>query len=178
MIIFHLWHVLAQNFDAHLSGWVRLKDGAKVWQFFDPKLEKWGSSWEGRKMLGKKRKLKVLRMSSPIVEIVSGAATYVLHTPRGPQRPYSEKSENPNFSKQTKSKNIWPCLFSYLAAYFPLKGEPWSKEDKRDMIFKLRLGPVGQVGGGDNGEQRTQVIKLLMEAYVVSKTVFSWIEIV
>ena len=31
-------------------------------------------------MLGKSRKLKVLRMSSPIVEIVSGAATYVLHT--------------------------------------------------------------------------------------------------
>ncbi len=62
--------------------------------FFELELVKWGSSWEGRKMLGKNRKLKVLRMSSPIVDILSGAAAYVLHIARGPQRPYSEKSEN------------------------------------------------------------------------------------
>ena len=79
--------------------------------FFELELVKWGSSWEGRKMLGKSRKLKVLRMSSPIVEIVSGAATYVLHTPRGPQRPYSEKSENPKFSKQKKTKTSGPVYF-------------------------------------------------------------------
>ena len=29
-------------------------------------------------------------MSSPIVEILSGAATYVLHVSGGPQRPHSE----------------------------------------------------------------------------------------
>ncbi len=81
--------------------------------FFELELVKWGSSWEGRKMFGKHRKLKVLRMSSPIVEIVSGAATYVLHTPRGPQRPYSEKSENPKFSKHNKqnTKKHGPVYF-------------------------------------------------------------------
>ncbi len=112
----NLWHVLAHHVDAHLSGWVGLKDGAKVWSLFDPKLEKWGSRWEGRKMLGKGRKLKVLRMSSPIVEIVSGAATFVLHTSRGLRRPYSEHSwENMFLKKKTRnlalSIFLWCCLF-------------------------------------------------------------------
>ena len=51
------------------------------------------SSWEGRTMLKKSRNLKVLRMSSPIVEILSGAAAHVLHVARGPQRAYSEKTK-------------------------------------------------------------------------------------
>ena len=34
-------------------------------------------------------------MSSPIVEILSGAAAHVLHVARGPQRPYSETSADP-----------------------------------------------------------------------------------
>ncbi len=29
-------HVLAHDFDAHLSGWVKLKDGATVWSFLIP----------------------------------------------------------------------------------------------------------------------------------------------
>ncbi len=34
--------VIAQNFAAHLSGWVGLQDRATVWSFVDPKLDKWG----------------------------------------------------------------------------------------------------------------------------------------
>ena len=74
--------------------------------FFELELVKWGSSWEGRKMLGKSRKLKVLRLSSPIVEIVSGAATYVLHTPRGPQLPYSEKYKKSNKNCKNKIQDL------------------------------------------------------------------------
>ena len=40
-----------------------------------------------------RRNLKVLRMSSPIVEIISEAAAHVLHVARGPQRAYSEKTK-------------------------------------------------------------------------------------
>ena len=72
------------------------------------------SSWEGRSMLGKNRNLKVLRMSSPIVEILSGAAAHVLHVARGPQRPYSENLKNPKFRKKQKIQKYGPV-------YFPMK---------------------------------------------------------
>ncbi len=62
-------------------------------------------------------------MSSPIAEIVSGAATHVLHIARGPQRPYGEKSKNPEFRKTTKVRKYGP-VYSYGTAYFPLKWEP------------------------------------------------------
>ncbi len=62
------------------------------------------SSWEGRSMLEKNRNLKVLRMSSPIVEILSGAAAHVLHVARGPQRPYSENLKNPKFRENKRRK--------------------------------------------------------------------------
>ncbi len=53
-------------------------------------------------------------MSSPIVEILSGAAAHVLHVARGPQRPYSEKSKNQSFRKNTKIRKYGPV-------YFPMK---------------------------------------------------------
>ncbi len=55
----NFWRVLAHNFNAHLSGWGRFKDRARVRYVFDPKLEKWESSWEGRKHAGSLIKNKV-----------------------------------------------------------------------------------------------------------------------
>ncbi len=68
-----------------------------------------------------REKVKVLRTSSPVAEIVSGAATYVLHTSRDPQRPYNEQSENPKNIRTNIQENpyglalsivLWSCLFS------------------------------------------------------------------
>ena len=81
------------------------------------------SSWEGREMLGKSRNLKVIRMSSPIVEILSGAAQ-VLHVARGPQRPYSENLKNPKFRKKNKKTKIG------------VRGSP-----ERDILSLGALGP-------------------------------------
>ena len=53
-------------------------------------------------------------MSSPIVEILSGAAAHVLHVARGPQRPYSENLKNPKFRKKHKIRKYGPV-------YFPMK---------------------------------------------------------
>ena len=83
-------------------------------------------------------------MSSPIVEILSGAAAHVLHVARGPQRPYSEKSKNPKFRRNNKNPKIWPCLFSYETAYFPLKGEPCTALGGRYVIEKL---PINRTSG-------------------------------
>ncbi len=80
-------------------------------------------------------------MSSPIVEILSGAAAHVLHVARGPQRPYSENLKNPKFrKKKTQNPNIWPCLFSYETAYFPLKGQPWRRAHTYGSLRKARDG--------------------------------------
>ena len=54
-------------------------------------------------------------------ELFSGAATYVLHTSRDPQRPYNEQSENPKNIRTNIQENpyglalsivLWSCLFS------------------------------------------------------------------
>ena len=39
-ILRNFWRLLAQNFGAHLSGWVRLRAKAMTWAFFAPELEK------------------------------------------------------------------------------------------------------------------------------------------
>ncbi len=103
--------------------------------FFELELVKWGSSWEGRKMLGKSRKLKVLRMSSPIVEIASGAATYVLHTPRGPQRPYSEKYEKTQICKKHQSNKSGPVYFPMELPISPLKESPGAEMHRARQLF-------------------------------------------
>ena len=40
-ILRNFWRLLAQNFGAHLSGWVRLRAKAMTWTLFAPELEKW-----------------------------------------------------------------------------------------------------------------------------------------
>ncbi len=102
-------HIISMRiFLTVLSGWVRLKDGVTVWSFVDPKLDKWGQVGKFGKCWEKVEHRKVLRMNSPIVEIVSGAATYVLHTSRAPQRPYSEKSKN---------IFVWGSLFKLTSSW-------------------------------------------------------------
>ena len=102
------------------------------------------SSWEGRSMLGKNRNLKVLRMSSPIVEILSGAAAHVLHVARGPQRPYSENLKNPKFRKNKKSENmalsifLWNCLFPLKRRALVLGG--WLLPPSANRL--VQLAPV------------------------------------
>ena len=41
--------------------------------------------------------------------------------------------------KKTQNPKIWPCLFSYETAYFPLKGEPWPPLPTRPRAFKHLL---------------------------------------
>ena len=40
MILINSWYFLAHNFDAHLSGWVRVKDGAMARPFVELELVK------------------------------------------------------------------------------------------------------------------------------------------
>ena len=40
MILINSWYFLAHNFDAHLSGWVRVKDGAMARSCFELELVK------------------------------------------------------------------------------------------------------------------------------------------
>ena len=87
----NFWYFLAQNFVAHLSGWVRLKHGAMAWAFFAPELEKWVSSWDGREIVLKKSKNKSSQMKFSIVEIVPTSDDDVFRLSPVSQRPSGAK---------------------------------------------------------------------------------------
>ena len=103
-----LWYFLAHNFVAHLSGWVRLKHGAMAWALFAPELGNWVSSWESREMVEKNQTMKVLRMSSPIVEIVPTSDDDIFKLSPASQLPCGAK-----FKKMFIFVTEFP-LFSYV----------------------------------------------------------------